>query len=115
MSHNSYPKGAGLGRDPNPRNPTLVDFEWTMQHGSRGQRREIQRQLKMYRRQGVPGADDVLRTLGSVSVHAAGKHNAWRVRLAGRAPFIVLCAQGATADEVRAQWPGAVVEVAHGY
>lgn len=79
MAHDNYPKGAGLGRDPTPRNPTLIDFEWTMQHGSRAQRREILRQLKMYRRQGVSGAAEAMRSLAE---HAhkpeSGAHRVWR-------------------------------------
>ena len=61
MSHHDYPKGAGLGRDPTPKAPTPVDYTWTMQHGSRAQRREIVRQLKVFVRQGVPGAEQMLR------------------------------------------------------
>ncbi|MCK2128227.1 hypothetical protein MX652_16270 [Thauera aromatica] len=110
MSTANFPKGAGLGRDPNPYNPTLIDFEWTMQHGSRAQRREILRMLKMQSRQGVPGAHAALRTLAGMS----RAHRMWRVSLPGRAPFTVFCAQGATADEMRAQWPGAALEVARG-
>ena len=116
MSHHDYPKGAGLGHDPGARSGRLVDFDWTMQHGSRAQRREIMRQLKVYRRQGVPGADDALRTFGDSARQPAGAagHRAWRVTPPGRAAFVVFCAQGATADEILAQWPGAAVEVAHG-
>ena len=110
MSHDNYPKGAGLGRDPNPHNPTLIDFAWTAQHGSRAQRREILRLLKMQSRQGVPGADEALRTLAGMS----RAHRIWRVSLPGRAPFTVFCAQGATADEMLLQWPGAALEVARG-
>lgn len=110
MSAGNYPKGAGLGRDPNPHNPTLIDFAWTAQHGSRAQRREILRLLKMQSRQGVPGADEALRTLAGMS----RAHRMWRVSLPGRAPFTVFCAQGATADEMRQQWPGAALEVDRG-
>ena len=110
MSHDNYPKGAGLGRDPNPHNPTLIDFAWTAQHGSRAQRREILRLLKMQSRQGVPGADEALRTLAGMS----RAHRIWRVSLPGRAPFTVFCAQGATAAEIRQQWPGAALEVSRG-
>lgn len=67
MSAPNHPKGAGLGHDPNPHSPTLIDFEWTMQHGSRAQRREILRLLKMYRRQGVPGSDEALRAIARTS------------------------------------------------
>lgn len=115
MAHHDFPKGAGLGRDPNPRNPTLIDFEWTVQHGSRAQRREILRQLKMYRRQGVPGADNALTSLSShPRQHEAGTHRVWRVLLPGREPFTVFVAQGATAEEMLMQWPGATVEAARG-
>jgi len=114
MSSGNYPKGAGLGRDANPHRPTLIDFEWAMQHGSRAQRREIQRQLKMYHRQGVPGAGDALAVLAGDARRSAGVHLRWRVILPGRAPFIISCVHGATADQVRAQWPGALVEVADG-
>ena len=110
MSAGNYPKGAGLGRDANPHRPTLVDFEWAMQHGSRAQRREILRPLKMQSRQGVPGADEALRSLAGMS----RAHRMWRVSLPGRTPFTVFCAQGATADEMRQQWPGATLEVARG-
>lgn len=108
MSH--LPKGSGLGRDPNPHHPTLIDFAWTMQHGSRAQRREILRQLKMHSRQGVPGADEALHALSGMP----RAHRMWRVSLPGRAPFTVFCAQGATADEMLLQWPGAALEVARG-
>lgn len=116
MPHSNYPKGAGLGSDPGTRSWRLVDFDWTMQHGSRAQRREILRQLKMYRRQGVPGADDALRNFGDSAYQPAGtaEHRAWRVMPPGRAAFVVLCSKGATAGEILAQWPGAAVEVAHG-
>ncbi|AVR89536.1 hypothetical protein [Thauera aromatica] len=110
MAHDNYPKGAGLGRDPNPRNPTPIDFDWTMQHGSRAQRREILRLLKMQSRQGVPGADEALRSLAGM----LRAHRMWRVTPPGRTPFTVFCAQGATADEMLLQWPGAVLEVARG-
>jgi len=110
MSHHDYPKGAGLGRDPNPRNPTLIDFAWTMQHGSRAQRREILRQLKQHSRQRVPGADEALQALAGTS----RAHRMWRVSLPGRDTFTVYCAQGATADEMLLQWPGAALEVARG-
>lgn len=110
MSRGNFPKGAGLGRDPNPSSPTLIDFTWTMQHGSRAQRREIMRQLKIYRRQGAPGADEALQTIARTST----AHRMWCVSLPGRAPFTVFCAQGATADEMRMQWPGAALEVARG-
>ena len=86
-----------------------------MQHGSRAQRREILRQLKMYRRQGVPGASDAMRSLAE---HAhkpePGAHREWRVTVPGRAPFVVFVAQAATADEMLLQWPGAALEVARG-
>lgn len=63
MSHANFPRGAGLGRDANRSRPSLVDFDWTMANGSRAQRREILRQLKMYKRQGVPGASEALAEL----------------------------------------------------
>ena len=106
MAHVNFPKGAGLGRDSNRRKPSPVDYEWTMQHGSRAQRREIVRQLKVFKRQGHPEAEGILREL------TAGK--VWLVCLSGREPFRVICPQRATAAEVIAQWPGAVVkEVGH--
>lgn len=107
MPHDNYPKGAGLGRDANRRRPGLVDYDWTLQHGGRAQRREILRQLKTYKRQGHPEAAAMLRALAPES----GK--VWLVRLAGREPFRVICPQHATAAEIRAQWPGADVEVVH--
>lgn len=33
----------------------------------------------------------------------------WRISLPDREPFEVTCPQGATADEILAQWPGASV------
>lgn len=57
---NNHPRGAGLGRDANRRRPGLVDYEWTMLHGSRAQRREILRQLRTAKRQGNPEAAAVL-------------------------------------------------------
>lgn len=107
MPHDSVPKGAGLGRDANRRRPGLVDYGWTMQHGSRAQRREIVRQLKAYKRLGDPEAADMLQELTTET----GK--VWLVRLPGRDPFRVICPQRATADEIRAQWPGADVEAVH--
>lgn len=111
----TVPKGAGLGRDADRKRPGLVDYEWTMQHGSRAQRREILRQLKVYRRQGVPGAAEVL---NSVIEHPhtpqSDAHRVWRVTMPGRPPFVVFVAQGATADEMLLQWPGAALEVANG-
>lgn len=116
MSTGNYPKGAGLGRDTNPHRPTLIDFEWAMQHGSRAQRREILRQLKMYRRQGVPGAAEAMRSLAEHGRKPEpGAHRVWRVTVPGRAPFVVFVAQGATADEMLLQWPGAALEVANGH
>lgn len=111
MSHDNYPRGAGLGRDPNPHNPTLIDFDWTMQHGSRAQRREILRQLKTYRRQGVPGAAAALHGMRAHAEHRTSL--TWRVSLPGREPFTVICPQRATAHDILAQWPGAVVEAIH--
>lgn len=109
------PKGAGLGRDANRKRPGLVDYEWTMQYGSRAQRREILRQLKMYRRQGVPGAAEVMRSIAEHTHQPeAGAHHVWRVTMPGRPPFVVFVAQGATADEMLLQWPGAALEVANG-
>lgn len=116
MSHDNYPKGAGLGRDPNPHRPTPVDFEWTMRHGSRAQRREILRQLKMYRRQGVPGAAEVMRSLSEQPRSSNDSaYRQWRVTVAGRSPFVVFVAQGATANEMLQQWPGAKLEVLNGH
>lgn len=106
MPHDSFPKGAGLGRDSDRRRPGLVDYGWTMQHGSRAQRREIVRQLKVFKRQGHPEAAGMLHELSQT-----GK--VWLVRLPGRDPFRVICPQRATADEIRAQWPGADVEAVH--
>ena len=112
MAHDNFPKGAGLGRDPNPRNPTPIDFEWTMQHGSRAQRREIVRQLRQFKRQGVPGAAD---TLVYLQTYAQQRNSlAWRVSLPGRDPFTVICPQRATAHDILQQWPGAIVEAVDG-
>ena len=53
-------------------------------------RREILRQLKMYRRQGVPGADNALTSLSSrPRQHEAGTHRVWRVLLPGILPGLV--------------------------
>lgn len=106
--HANYPKGAGLGRDANPRQPGLVDYEWAMQHGSRAQRREILRQLKVAKRQGHPGAADTLAELQAYATRRASL--AWRVSIPGREPFTVICPQRVTAHEILLQWPGAVVE-----
>lgn len=112
----NLPKGSGFGRDPNPHSPTLVDFAWTMQHGGRAQRREVLRQIKMYRRQGVPGADAALGSLAAIPRdRASAAHRVWRVAPPGRAPFVVFVAQGATAEEMLMQWPGAALEVSHGH
>lgn len=107
MPHDNFPKGAGLGRDTNRHRPGLVDFDWTMLHGGRAQRREILRQLKTYKRQGHPEAAGKLHELATET----GK--VWLVRLPGRDPFRVICPQRATAGEIRAQWPGADVEAVH--
>lgn len=107
MAHDNYPRGAGLGRDANRRQPGLVDYDWAMQHGSRAQRREILRQLKVYKRQGHPEAAGMLHALANQT----GK--VWLVRLPDRDPFRVICPQRATADEIRAQWLGAAVEAVH--
>lgn len=40
-----------------------------------------------------------------------GSFRAWRVSLPNRTPFLVIVAQGATATEMLAQWPGATLEV----
>lgn len=112
----NYPKGAGLGRDPNPKNPTLVDYGWTMQHGGRAQRRAVVRQLKAHQRQGVPGADEAMQVFfGAERAPNAGPvHCTWRVTLPGRPAFLVSCAQGATAEEMLRQWPNAKLEPGHG-
>lgn len=113
MSTANYPKGAGLGRDPNPMNPTLIDYEWAMQHGSRAQRRQILRSLKLYARQQVPGASEALAGLKLYAEHRTSL--AWRVSLSGREPFTVICPQRLTAHEILQQWPGAMVEAVHGH
>lgn len=105
MSYSPIPKGSGLGRDANPRRPALIDFGFTMQNGSRAQRREILRTLKGYARSGVPGAADELRRITAGPVF-----HTWRVTLPNRKPFVVTVPQGATASEVLAQWPGAKLE-----
>ncbi len=107
MSAN-FPRGAGLGRDSNPRNPSLIDFDWTAQNGSRAQRREIVRQLKTFKRKGLPGAAEALVDLEATDLRARRK--SWRVSLPGRTPFNVICPQHASADEIRSQWPGAELE-----
>lgn len=112
MAHDNYPRGAGLGGDPGLRSGRLVDFGWTMQHGSRAQRREILRQLKTYRRQGMPGAGDALAELQTYAEHRTSL--AWRVSLPGREPFTVICPQRATSHDILQQWPGAIVEAIHG-
>lgn len=114
MSAN-FPRGAGLGRDADRRRPGLVDFDWTMQHGGRAQRREILRQLKAHKRQGNAEAGSALDALRDRYSPAAGDGAAkvWRIALPGRAPFRVICPQLATAAEILAQWTGADVEAVH--
>lgn len=112
MSAGNFPKGAGLGRDPNPKSPTLIDYEWVMQHGNRAQRREILRSLKLSAREQVPGASEALAALKRYAEHRTSL--AWRVSLPGREPFTVICPQRPTAHEILNQWPGAVVEACDG-
>ena len=111
MAHNDIPKGAGLGRDADRRRPGLVDYNFTMQHGSRAQRREILRQMKMYARQGVPGAAAELQRMTAFAEQRTALK--WRVYLPDREPFVVVCPQRATANQIIAQWPGAAVEVVY--
>ncbi|MCK0508475.1 hypothetical protein [Aromatoleum anaerobium] len=113
MAHDNYPRGAGLGRDANPRQPGLVDYEWTMQYGSRSQRREIVRQLKMYKRQGQPGAERMLADMQAFA--AARTSREWMVSLPGQEPFRVVCPKLSTANEICTQFPGAVVEALDGF
>ncbi|HJV26319.1 MAG TPA: hypothetical protein VJ673_11560 [Aromatoleum sp.] len=42
-----------------------------------------------------------------------GVHKSWRVSVPGRTPFDAVCMQGASAAEIRSQWPGAAVEPNH--
>lgn len=105
-----FPRGAGLGRDTNRKRPGLVDYEWTMQNGSRAQRREILRQLKTAKRHGIPDAAGTLAELEAYTTHRTSL--AWIVSLPGRAPFTVICPQRVTAREILLQWPGALVEAA---
>ncbi len=107
--HANYAKGAGLGRDANRRRPGLVDYGFVMDNGGRAQRREVLRQLKAAKRAGLP---DAAETLAAFQAHDSQTAHAWRIILPGRAPFVAWAMQGATAAEVRAQFPGARVEVA---
>ena len=59
------------------------------------------------KREGKNGAaENGNRTAGGRPITA----HLWNIRKAGRAPFRAWCVQGATRDEVLAQWPGAEVE-----
>lgn len=112
MAHSDFPKGAGLGRDANRSRPGLVDYNFTMQYGSRAQRREILRQMKQYARQGVPGAAVELQRMTAFAEQRTSMQ--WRVYLPDRAPIIVVCPQRCTANQIIAQWPGAAVEAVDG-
>ncbi|AMO36531.1 hypothetical protein [Thauera humireducens] len=109
MSYHDYPKGAGFGRDGNRRRPGLVDYGFVMENGSRAQRREVVRQLKAAKRAGLP---DAAETLAALQANEGRPAHAWRITFPGRDPFVAWAMQGATAVEVRAQFPGARVEVA---
>lgn len=63
MAHDDYPRGGGLGVDTNPKRPAQLDPEWIMAYGSRGQRREIRRQIQAAARRGDPGAAELLTEL----------------------------------------------------
>lgn len=107
MTYSNIPRRSGLGRDANPRRPGLIDFDFTIQHGNRAQRREILRQLKSYARAGIPDADEELvRAASTIEKRAAQR---WLVAPPGRAPFEVIVPQRATEHEILAQWPGAIV------
>lgn len=73
MSSGNYPKGAGLGRDPNPQRPGLIDFNWAAVHGSRAQRREILRRMKEHVRHRVPGAREALQQMTMLAGVRSGK------------------------------------------
>ena len=111
MTHNHYPKGAGLGRDADRRKPGLVDFDFTLQHGSRAQRREIVRMLKQYKRAGVPGAAEAADQAELRLAARSSRH--WRVRLDNGLAFDVFNPTPCTAMEVLKHYPGAIVEALH--
>lgn len=108
MRDANIPKGAGFGRDANPRKPGLIDFGFTLEHGSRAQRRETLRQLQQFRRQGIPGAAEALADARQRLEVRAYRH--WRVSLSGREPFEVLSPTPCTAAEIHGVWPGAQLE-----
>ena len=108
MPHHDYPKGAGLGRDRDRRKPGLVDFEFTLQHGSRAQRREIVRMLKQYKRAGVPGAAEAAEQAQRRLAARTSRH--WRVCLETGAEIDVFSTTPVTGLQVLKQFPGAVVE-----
>lgn len=108
MTFGNLPRGAGLGRDSNRRKPGLIDYDFTLQHGTRAQRREVLRNLKLFARQGVPGAGEALEQAKVYFSKRAQRH--WFVRPPGREGFHVVCTTPVTPAEILAQWPGAIVE-----
>lgn len=106
MAHLNFPKGAGLGHDPNKQQPTPIDYEWVMQFGSRAQRREILRHAKQHQRHGIEGA-----AVLAAELEAREKRSdQWIVSLPGSAPFTVLWPHKARAAEILARYPGATVQ-----
>lgn len=71
MTSDTYPNRPRLPHDPYPKKTTTIDLPWTLQHVGRAQRREILRQLKQFRRQGVPGADEELRSYATAGPNHA--------------------------------------------
>ena len=67
MNNPNIPRGAGFGRDANPRKPGLLDYEWTARHGSRAQRRAALKLIRQAARDGHPDAQAVLADMGGVS------------------------------------------------
>ncbi|MDO9599544.1 MAG: hypothetical protein Q7J47_17635 [Azoarcus sp.] len=108
MSHVNFPGGAGMGRDANRRRPGFVDYGWTAENGSRAQRREALRLLRAAAQQGHRDAAAVLADLQASAQPRTSMM--WLVHVPGRPPFRVICPQAATAGEIRAQWPDAIVE-----
>lgn len=63
MSNPSIPKGAGFGRDANAKRPSLIDYAWTAEHGSRAQRRAVR---KLIRQAAAAGHLDVQAVLAEL-------------------------------------------------
>lgn len=63
MSNPSIPKGAGFGRDADPKRPGFIDYAWTAEHGSRAKRRAARKLVRQAARAGHPDAQAVLAEL----------------------------------------------------